>query len=99
MLNYCLFLALVSCALSSKVDLNFHLDELFDEWNAKNETITWHVMNERIKAIVDSAVQPNLEGIYKVHKKLHISSDCFESLQSLMMGVRNGRRWAMESKY
>lgn len=80
----------------SKMDLNFHLDELYNK--VSNETFVWSTLKERIKLIVDSLLLPNIMGIYKVHKKLGISSDCFESLQSLIKGIRQEDGWAVKSK-
>lgn len=80
----------------SKMDLNFHFDEIYN--SVINETFVWSTMKERIKLIVDSLLLPNIVGIYKIYKKLGISSDCFESLQSMITSLRKEDGWAIQSK-
>lgn len=79
-----------------KMDFNFHLNEMYN--NISNETFVWSTLKERIKLIVESLVQPNLGGIYKMRKILGISSDCYEALHSLVMSLRTEEGWAIRSK-
>ena len=93
--KFCVFFALFSISFS-KMDLNFHLDDMYN--SLSNETFVWSTLKESIKLIVDAVLQPNLVGIYKMRKILGISSDCFESLQSLIMSLRVEEGWAIRSK-
>lgn len=79
-----------------KIDLNVHLEEI--DVDAEYGNFKWSNVTDLLMKAVDAALNPNIRGLYVLYKKLHISSECFESLQSIIMGLRSNKRWAVESK-
>lgn len=77
-----------------KIDLNVHLEEI--NVDAVYGNFKWSNGTDLLMKAVDAALNPNIRGLYVLYKKLHISSECFESLQSIIMGLRSNKRWAVE---